>query len=97
MVYTMDEIREKAIPVAQKFGIKRLSLFGSYARNKANDESGVDFIIDRGKIIGLIRYFAFVHALEDAFKRHVDVVTTGIRDKQFLDAIEAEGILLYEE
>lgn len=67
MVYTMDEIREKAIPIAQKFGIKRLSLFGSYARNEANDESDVDFIINGDDLHGLIHYFSFVHALEDTF------------------------------
>ena len=97
MVYTINEIREKAIPIAKKFGIKRLSLFGSYARNEANDESDVDFIINGDDLHGLIHYFSFVLALEEAFKRHVDVVTTGIRDVEFLNSIQAYGVLLYEE
>lgn len=97
MVYTISEIKEKAVPVARKFGIKKLSLFGSYARNEANEKSDLDFFINGDDLHGLIHYFSFVLALEDVFKRHVDVVTTGIKDVDFLNAIQAYGVLLYEE
>jgi len=35
--------------------------------------------------------------LEDVLKCHVDVVTTGIQDKTFLNHIMREGVLIYEE
>lgn len=97
MCYTINEIRERAVPIAKEYGIKRMSLFGSYARGDANDESDVDIYIDKGKLRSLIRYFMFVTDLEKALQCHVDVVTTGIEDRDFLDRIKSEGVLLYEE
>ena len=97
MTYTIEEIKEKAIPIAKKYGVESLSLFGSYARGEANEKSDIDFLIDKGKIGGLISYFSFVHKLEDVFSCHVDVVTTGIEDRDFLESLMKDRVLLYEK
>lgn len=97
MPYTIDEIKEKANPLAKQYGVSRMSLFGSYARGEADDKSGIDLIIDRGRLKGLIQYFSFIHDLEEKLNCHVDVVTTGILDRDFLEHISGDGVLLYEE
>lgn len=97
MIYTIDDIRNKTAPIAKEFGISRMSLFGSYARGEATDDSDVDLYVDRGRLSNLLQYFAFVDELENVLHCHVDVVTTGIEDKQFLSAIMQEGVLLYED
>lgn len=97
MCYTIEEIKVKTIPVAKKHGISRMCLFGSYARGEVNDDSDVDLYVDKGKMTSLIKYMAFVYDLENALNCHVDVVTTGIKDKDFLDNIQSEGVVLYEE
>ena len=97
MRYTIDEIKDITTPVAKAYGIERMSLFGSYARGEAKDNSDVDLYIERGRLKSLLQYFAFINELESILNCHVDVVTTGIYDKQFLSAIMREGILLYEE
>ena len=97
MIYTIDDIRNKTTPIAKEFGITRMSLFGSYARGEATEDSDVDLYIDRGNLSNLLQYFAFVDELENVLHCHVDVVTTGIEDKQFLSAIMQEGVLLYED
>ena len=93
----INEIKEKVTPVAKSFGIKSVSLFGSYAKGEATEESDVDIYIEKGKLKSLIQYFSFVSELENILKCHVDVVTTGIEDREFLLSIQKEGILLYEE
>ncbi len=97
MCYTIQEIKDKTVPIAKKHGISRMCLFGSYARGEATDDSDVDIYVDKGKMLSLIKYMAFVNDLEEILDCHVDVVTTGIRDKDFLDEIVKEGVLLYEE
>lgn len=97
MCYTIDEIKEKTVPIAEKHGVSRMCLFGSYARGEANDDSDVDIYVDKGKMTSLIKYMSFVYELEEILSCHVDVVTTGIKDRAFLDNIEKEGILLYEQ
>ncbi len=94
--FTIEEIQEKVIPVAKKYGVKKLWLFGSYARGEADAESDVDFLIDKGKIRGL-QYFGFVLDLEDIFQCHIDVVMTGSSDKEFLAEIKNDEVLLYDE
>ena len=43
IIYTVDEIRKIVSPIAQKYGVAALYLFGSYARGEATVESDIDF------------------------------------------------------
>jgi len=97
MCYTIEEIKQKATPIAVQYGVRKMCLFGSYARGEANDDSDVDLYIEKGRLRSLIQYFSFVNELEKSLKCHVDVITTGIEDKAFLHHIMQEGIVLYEE
>ena len=97
MIYTIEEIKQKAIPIAQEYGVDSMSLFGLYARGEANEDSDLDFFIDRGDIKGLLDYIGFVQDLEEIFNCHVDVVSTGIEDKSFLAIIKKDGVLIYEK
>lgn len=96
-VYTLDEIKAKAIPIAKKYGVKRLSLFGSYARGEADAQSDLDFLYDDINSKGMFAYFGFVQDMEDEFKCHVDLVSDGISDKKFLSEVKQDEVLLYEE
>ena len=99
MIYTIEEIRRKVVPIAKKYGVKRLSLFGSYARGEADEKSDVDFIFNKGngKIRGMLSYFSFVYDLQDELNCHVDLISEGIEDKNFLATIKQDEVLLYEE
>lgn len=94
-MFTIDEIKNRAIPIAKKYGVDSISLFGSYARGDQNENSDLDFLIDKGKIKGLFQYVGFYQELENEFKCHVDVVTSGIEDKDFLKRINKDKKVLY--
>jgi len=96
MTYTIEEIKNIAIPIIQEYAIARLSVFGSYARGEADEDSDLDFIIDTDGLIGMIQYCAIIRKLEEKFKCHVDMVTTGCSDRDFLNKIQKEEITLYE-
>lgn len=96
MCYTLEEIKEKITPIAALYGIQTLGVFGSYARNEATDDSDVDICVEKGALRGLFQYFSFVQELEKTLGCHVDVVTTEIEDKKFLEGIFKERVLLYE-
>ena len=95
MVYTIDEIRKRIVPIVIKYGIASIALFGSYARGEATDESDLDFVMDKGDLKGL-RYVSLIHELEREFECHVDVVSKDSSNKEFLLSIEKEEVLLYE-
>ena len=94
MLYTIEEIKNIAIPIVKKYGIASISLFGLYAKGNATIDSDIDFIIDKGDLIG-INYFSLLSDLEDAFNCEVDLITTGYSNKEFLNNIKKDEILLY--
>ena len=83
-------------PIAMKYGVDTVSLFGSRARGDYVRESDYDFLISRGEIDTIVSHMQFVYDLEDALGGHVDVVTDDIDDSEFLDIIKRDEVNLYE-
>lgn len=97
MPYTMEEIKAKAVPIAVRYGVEALSLFGSYARGEVNEQSDLDLLVRKGNMTGLFAYCGMIADLEDAFHCHVDLVTkNAIRDEAFLQAVNRDEVTLYE-
>lgn len=92
---TIDQIKAIAVPIARRYGARRLSLFGSYARGEETPQNDVDLFLDGGRIRSLLQYYSFVNELEDAFGRHVDVVMDGSSDKELLRAIAKDEAPIY--
>ena len=44
--YTIDEISQRVMPVAKRYGLSAVYLFGSYARGEATSKSDIDLLID---------------------------------------------------
>ena len=94
-VYTLDEIKQIAQPIAQRYGIAALYLFGSYARGEATPQSDIDFRVDRSNLVDLLELGGLFSDLEDAFQKKVHVVTTQMLSPEFLNRICTEEILIY--
>ena len=98
-LYTIEEIKELAIPIAKEHGVPKLALFGSFARGDATVDSDIDFLIDRGtseKMRGW-NFFGFALALEEVFEKKVDVLTYKCIDDSYIKKYALkEEIVLYE-
>ena len=96
-IYDIEEISKIVAPIAQDFGVRKISVFGSYARGEATADSDLDFhIIDRGTLRGLFRLAGFEMALEKKFNVPVDVVTTNSLFDDVRERIEREEMIVYE-
>ncbi len=42
-IYTLEEIKQKIIPIAKAHNLKAVYLIGSYARGEATVDSDIDF------------------------------------------------------
>jgi predicted nucleotidyltransferase len=93
-VYSIEEIQAKVSMIARNYGVKRVLLFGSYARGEATETSDIDLLIDRGTLFGLELAGLYVD-LEEGFQRHIDLLTIDQLSDKFLMGIEKEEILLY--
>jgi predicted nucleotidyltransferase len=95
-VYTIDEIRSLAVPIAQRYGVGKLALFGSYARGEQKSDSDIDFLIEKGDIFGLFQFCGFIDDLEQTLETHVDVLTyDSMKNSLIANALNDE-VVLYE-
>ena len=96
MVYSIEDIRRIAVPIAANYGVDRIRLFGSYARGEATEKSDVDFRIDCGDVRDLFQMGALYADLQDKLKKPLDLVTTEALDTAFLARIQPDEVLIYE-
>ena len=77
MIYTLEEIRSRTLPIIQKYHIPAMYLFGSYARGQATEDSDLDFLVDTTgtSLTSLLRLGALYCDLENAFEKRVDLIT----------------------
>jgi hypothetical protein len=96
---TIDDIKKILPELCHKFKIRYVDIFGSIARNDSKEESDIDVVIEFEDPIEeniSERYFGFLHGLEDAFQRHVDVLTPrAIKNPYLRKSIEREKIRIY--
>lgn len=90
-------IKNTVEPIARFYGVKRLYLFGSYAKGTANEQSDIDLLVEKGKPMSLLKLSGMRQMVEEALNLSVDLVTTtGIED-EFRKEIEGTEMLIYEE
>ena len=86
----IQEIKELAL----KYGIQKVILFGSRARGDYRNVSDIDLAVSGGNIAA----FAMDVEEETTTLLKYDVVNLdGSVQKELLDAIEKEGVMLYEK
>ena len=96
-IYTSDEIKSIAAPIAKQHGVAALYLFGSYARGEATSASDLDFRIEKGELRSLLQLAGFQLDLESSFSKKLDVLTTQMLTPQFLSSIRPEEVLIYAQ
>ena len=78
--------------LTQQFGVVRLALFGSTARDEANENSDVDILVSFDGIATSQRYFGVQFYLEDCLGCAVDLVTDKALRPQLRPFIEQDAI-----
>ena len=97
MIYTIDQIRRIAAPIAAAYGVKSMRLFGSYARGEATEHSDVDLLIDRGSLRSGFALGGLYADLRDGLQKELDLVTTQGADADFLRRIQPDEVMIYEQ
>jgi len=78
--------------LVRQFGVMRLALFGSVARNDANASSDVDIIVSFDGPATSKRYFGVQFFLEDQLGCQVDLVTEKALRPELAPYIEREAV-----
>ena len=91
----IEKITEKIKPVARKYNLAYVWIFGSYAKKKQRKDSDVDIIVRTEDVIGGFKIVEVKFALEEALKKQVDIITTGSIEGSLLENEDLEEILIY--
>jgi len=102
-ILSMDAIRLLVRPVARKYKINKLFLFGSYARGEANAESDIDLMLEGGNINGMLGFVDIIDSFQAAVHKKVDLVDTRAvaenktrAGRRFYEHVERDKVLIYE-
>ena len=77
--------------------VKKAYLYGSYARNEADEKSDIDILVelDYSKRIGL-GFIQMVLDLEKLMNRKIDLVASDALSKYLRPYVDKDKILIYE-
>lgn len=81
-----------AKPLLDSFGVAHVSLFGSFARDEAHQNSDVDLLVGFARSIGMFDFVRLQRELGERIGRKVDLVTHAALKPQFRDRILAEAV-----
>lgn len=96
-VFTIGELKRRVAGPARQYGLKKVYLFGSYARGEATPKSDIDLCVDTGEAIRTLFQLAGLYAdMEEALESKIDLVTTDALDGEFKDNISRDWKVLYE-
>lgn len=105
-VYTIEEIAEKVRPIAERYQLGKVYLFGSYARGEATEDSDIDLLVDAESMKSLITYGGLYGDLQDALQKELDLLTVrGLYNKnrndvltiKFRTEVEKDRRLIYDK
>ena len=93
---TVKEIKEILIAhkeeFKEKYGIKEISIFGSYVRNEQKESSDLDVLVEFENPVSLLKIVSFENYLSDILGVKVDVVLKKNIRKELKDFILKEAI-----
>ncbi len=76
----IEKIKSKYPYLSSEFGIKRIGIFGSVAKQANREGSDIDLVVEFEKPIGL-KFMYLAEYMEKLFGRKVDILTKdGIRN-----------------
>ncbi|MFZ4758197.1 MAG: nucleotidyltransferase family protein [Burkholderiaceae bacterium] len=75
-----------------RFGVSRLALFGSTARDAARDDSDIDILVSFDGPATSERYFGVQFFLEDLLGKPVDLVTDKALRPELRPHVEREAV-----
>lgn len=89
----LKELTAAAPDIRERFGVKRIGIFGSFARGDQTVKSDVDVVVELADGYSTLRNFiSLADFLEELFRRKVDLLTIEGIDRYIRHRVEAEVI-----
>jgi predicted nucleotidyltransferase len=105
VVYTIEQLKERITPIALKYQLQAVYIFGSYARGNATETSDVDILVDKTgtQLHGLFAMGGLYNDLSEAMDKPIDLITTSALEQEstrqrtpwIIDNLNEEKVQIY--
>ncbi len=93
VMLTLGKIKQAVTPLAEKYDVARVDLFGSYAKGNATDSSDLDFLVEFCiGIPSIFKVMGLKEELQNDLNRSVDIVTVPIPRPHLINIGEAVNV-----
>ena len=93
----LQHLKEIVAPIAERYGVERVSLFGSRARGEERPDSDYDFLVYCENIKSLFTLGGLFMDMKDAVGAKIDLVTEDSNDREFIHDIKQDEVVVYEQ
>lgn len=94
MRINIEEIKQKILPILQRYGAKRVGLFGSCVRGEMHENSDIDILVDIKEDISLFDFVGIKLEVEEALGNKVDLVEYNTIKPILMDKIMKEQVVI---
>lgn len=89
----IEILKKNENSIKKKYGVKKIGVFGSFARGEGKEGSDVDILVDfKNGCKTFDNYMELKFFLEDLFSRNIDLVTMEALRPQLKDDILQEVV-----
>lgn len=96
-----ESLRDAVLPILKPYGLKRLAVFGSYARDDDTPDSDIDLLVEfedpPRQHLGVFQWVGLEIEMEGRLGRKVDLVDAEAVKPRLRPYIEQDLRVLYEE
>jgi len=97
MILTTEHIQQTIASYFEKKPVKKVWLFGSYARGEADEDSDVDVLVELDTKPGIASEFiTWFDELAEKLRKRVDIVSAGWENKFIKPYIDKDKTVIYE-
>jgi len=90
----IEEIKQKILPILQRYGVKRVGLFGSCVRGEMREGSDIDILVEIEKDISLLDFVGLKLEIEEALGKKVDLVEYNTIKPLLREKILSEQVII---
>ncbi len=96
MKMNKEHLFKKIISIIKKHGVKKVAIFGSYARDEEKPKSDVDVLVEFSERKSLLDIVGIEHELSDSLGMKVDLLTEKSISPYLIGRINQEMKVIYE-
>ena len=98
-IYTIEEIKLILAKILKNMPVENVILFGSYAKNLADKDSDLDFVIDTKETLMGFKLYSLITKIEEEFNKPIDAFEKSeiLENSKIDQEVKKTGVIVYEK